>query len=108
MPARSCLARTLGWAPRPSHRQKPLKVQSKTRAAGFRLALTDVSRHRAIPAAAPQQADVTPRPLADAVGPGDNQKGMTELIAARGIVTRALHRSGFGATMTRHGRRFSS
>jgi hypothetical protein len=33
---------------------------------------------------------------------------MTELIAARGIVTRALHRSGFGATMTRHGRRFSS
>jgi hypothetical protein len=75
---------------------------------GPKLALTDVSRHCAIPAAAPQQADVTPRPLADAVGPGDNQKGMTELIAARGIVTRALHRSAFGATMTRHGRRFSS
>jgi hypothetical protein len=40
--------------------------------------------------------------------PGDNQECMTELIAARGIVTRGLHRSGFGATMMRHGRHFSS
>jgi hypothetical protein len=40
--------------------------------------------------------------------PGDTQEGMTELIAARGIVTSGLHRSGFGATMMRHGRRFSS
>jgi hypothetical protein len=72
------------------------------------LALTDVSWHCTIPAAAPQQADGTPKPQADAVGPGDKQKGVTELIAARGTVTRGLHRSGFGATMIRHGRRFSS
>jgi hypothetical protein len=41
-------------------------------------------------------------------GLGDNQKGMTELIAARGTVTWGLHRSGFGATTMCHGRRFSS
>jgi hypothetical protein len=41
-------------------------------------------------------------------GLATNKKGMPELIAARGTVTRGLHRSGFGATMMRHGRRFSS
>jgi hypothetical protein len=41
-------------------------------------------------------------------GPADNQKGMTELIAARGTVTRGLHRFGVGATMIRDGRRFLS
>jgi hypothetical protein len=72
------------------------------------MTLSDVSRHCTIPAVAPQQADVTPKALADAVGPGDYQQGMTELIAAHSTVTRGLRRSGFGATMICHGRRFSS
>ena len=72
---------------------------------GALMALTDVSRHCTIPAEAPQQSDLTPKA---AVGPGDSQHGVTELIAAYGAVTRGLRRYRFGATMIYHGRRFSS
>ena len=62
--------------------------------------LRDVSRHCTFPATAPQQRTSRPsRKRMQSPGPGDNQKGMTEMIAARGTVTRGLHRSAFGATM---------
>jgi len=51
------------------------------------MALTDVSRHCTIPAEAPQQSDLTPKA---AVGPGDSQHGVTELIAAYGAGNNGL------------------
>jgi hypothetical protein len=72
------------------------------------MALTYVSRHRTIAVKVPQQADVTPKAEASAVGPAITGRTMTELIAAHGTVTRGLRRSGFDAIMIAHGRRFSS
>jgi hypothetical protein len=60
------------------------------------LALSDVSRHSTIPAAASNKRTSRPcRKRVQSPGPGDNQKGMTEMIAARGTVTRnSSRRSG--------------
>jgi hypothetical protein len=58
------------------------------------LALTDVSRHRTIAARVPQEADVTPKAEAAAVGPGDNRQGdptLTVVARQRHVAHTAFH-----------------